>query len=125
MTEERNRIDITRELYPELSFLSVDEDKPIIMSNEEIELTLSKIARETHINNQGIVNRSWNIQSMQELNKMRQNYNPDITSLQDNRQINIYISGEDAKSKLDRLLTGAKPGSLIEQSVNTSSEKKV
>ena len=42
------------------------------------------------------------------LNKMDKLYEAGISNFQDNRQINIYIQGNDAKKKLERLLSGEK-----------------
>ena len=43
------------------------------------------------------------------LNKMDRIYSDFPAGLQDNRQYNIYISGEEAKKKLEMLLAGERP----------------
>jgi len=98
---ESNRIDITRELYPQLEFLSTEEDNLVYMDKEERKLVLSKIARSRVYNNNGSPMLAVNISSIQELNKMENVYRTEAQG--GNTQINIMIPGQDAAQLMQGL----------------------
>lgn len=88
-----DKIDITRELYPDLFFEPEDTDNLLIMDIEERRKRLSRFAREYHTASDGRIIRTHNIQAIQELNKMDNVYKAEsgngITT------INILVPGQD------------------------------
>ena len=106
-----NREDVTYKVYPGLTF--EDPDLPV-MDLEERKRRLSRFAREDVFDENGQARRSSAIQSIQELNKADKVYSDFPMGLTDNRTINIFIAGDDAKKKLELLLAGVKPGEVKE-----------
>lgn len=110
-----SREDITKKIYPGLTF--EDEDLPV-MDVDERKRRLSRFARETQYTPIGSPNRVSAIQSIQELNKMDKVYSDFPMGLQDNRTYNIIITGgEEAKARLERLLSGASARRAIPQDI--------
>ncbi len=113
-----NREDITRKVYPGLTF--EEEDLPL-MDIEERKRRLSRFARENTFDQFGQHKRTAAIQAIQELNKVDKVYTDFPAGLQDNRTINIYIAGgQDAKDNLELIMEGKllhgskKPQEIVE-----------
>jgi len=68
------RVDVTRLIYPELSF-ETEETQPI-MDVEERKRRLSRFARENILTPSGRPHRAQNVESIKELNKMDGAYAP-------------------------------------------------
>jgi len=89
--------------------IKVNKDSPNVGAVSEI-TTKSKVFRKggEPVN---IVNLKLHspIQAISELNKMEGVYSTEPPVNQDNRVINIFIQGDEAKRKLERLLAGEKP----------------
>ncbi len=99
-----NREDITRKVYPGLTF--EDEDLPL-MDIEERKRRLSRFARENNYTLDGQHNRTSAIQAIQELNKVDKVYTDFPQGLNDNRTYNIYIAGgQEAKDNLELIMDG-------------------
>lgn len=98
------RIDITRKVYPELTFEG--DDLPV-MEIDERKRRLSRFAREDAYTPTGQPQRTSAIQAIQELNKVEKIYTDFPQGLTDNRTVNIYIAGgERDKENLELLMAG-------------------